>query len=98
QRPAVGLGYRLLGAAAFVVDPDELAQADLALELGADEVERAGLGGEYPVAVEPPEHERPKAVRVAEADQLPLGEGRDRERSLEPRDCVHDRLPQRRRI
>ena len=73
ERAAVRLGHGLLGAAAFVVDHDELAQADFALEPGADEVERAGLGGEHPVAVEPAEHERPEAVRVAEADQLPLG-------------------------
>src|SRR5207244_11829613 len=49
----VRLGHRLLGYAAVVVDRDALAQADLALELGAAEVERAGCGGEHPVAVEP---------------------------------------------
>ena len=36
---------------------------DLALERGADEVERAGLGGDDRVVAEPPEHERPEAVR-----------------------------------
>ena len=37
-------------------------------------------------------------MRVAEADQLALGEGGHRERALEPRDRVRDRLVQRRRI
>ena len=53
---------------------DELARPHVALEAGADEVERAGLGGEHPVVAEPAERERPDAVRVAEADERALGE------------------------
>ena len=71
---------------------------DLALEVGADEVERARLGGDDPVAVEPAEHERPEAVRVAEREQLPSASADDRVRALEPRHRARDRLLERPRV
>ena len=41
---------------------------DVAHEIGADDVERAGLRGEDPGIAEPAEHQRPHAQRVAHAD------------------------------
>ena len=81
-----------------LVDHDELAGRDLALVLGADEVERAGLGREDGVAVDAAEIERPEAVRVAKADQLPFGKRDDRERAFEPPHRSCDRFLQRRRV
>ena len=60
-----------------LVDDHQLARAHLPLELGAHEVERAGLGGDHPVAIEPPQAERPHPARVAEGDQLSFGERHD---------------------
>ena len=53
-------------------DDHDLAGLDVAHELGADDVERAGLGGEDPGVVEPAEHQRPHAERVAHADHRVL--------------------------
>ena len=53
--------------------------AELPHDLGAEQVERAALGGEQPVVVEAPEHERTDAVGIAEADELALGEEHGRE-------------------
>ena len=50
----------------------------------ADEVERAGLGRDDRVVAEPAEHERPEAVRVAEGEELAVGEPDDGRRALEP--------------
>ena len=44
-------------------DHHHLAVLDLAHEIGADDVERAGLGREHPGLAELAEHERPDAVR-----------------------------------
>ena len=86
-------------AHAVLVDQHQLAGRDLALELGADEVERAGLGGEHPLAVlAAPEAERPEAVRVAEADQRALRERDHRERAVEPRHRAGDRVLERRLV
>ena len=71
---ALGGGNGLAGVDAVLVDQEQLAAAELALGLGADEVERAGLGGDCPAVVEPTEDERPEAVRVAEGEELPVGE------------------------
>ena len=43
---AAGGRDRLARAYAFVVDDDELARRELPLEVGADEIECAGLGGQ----------------------------------------------------
>ena len=50
-----------------LVEPDRrFVVLDLADEARADDVERRRLAGDDPAAVEPAEHERPDAVRVAE--------------------------------
>ena len=61
-------------AHALVVDHDDLAGLDVAHEVGADDVERAGLAGQHIARpASPPrqlaEHQRPHAERVARADQ-----------------------------
>ena len=81
-----------------LVDQHQLAWADFALELRADEVERARLRRDDPVAVEPAEAERAHAARVAEGDQLSLGERDHRERAVEPAHRVRDGVAERRRI
>ena len=98
ERTRAGLRDRLRRLDAVLVDQDELAGRHLALVVGADEVERARLGGEHRVAVDPAQVERPEAVGVAEADELPLGERDDREGSLEPPHRVRDRIRERRRV
>ena len=55
-------------------DHHDLAVLDLAHELGADDVERAGLRGEHPGLAELAEHQRPDAVGIAGADELLVGE------------------------
>jgi len=60
-----------VGANAGCVDDDDLAGADVALELGADGVERAGLGGKDDGAVLQLTHaEGPEAVHIARGDEL----------------------------
>ena len=55
-------------------DHHHLAVLHLAHELGADDVERAGLRREHPGIAELAEHERPDAEGIARADQLLVGE------------------------
>ncbi len=92
------LRHGLDGVDAFLVDHDELAGRDLALVLGADEVESARLGCENRVAVDPPEIERPEAVGIAEPDELSLRQRDDRECALQPPHRAGDRLLERRRV
>ena len=49
---------------------DHFARLDVADEARADDVERAGLGGEDRRAVEVAEDQRPDAERIAAADHL----------------------------
>ena len=63
---ALGLGRGEARAAQAVgVDRQQLAGLDLADERRADDVQRGGLAGDHPAAVEPAEHQRAHAVRVA---------------------------------
>ena len=65
------------GAVAFdavLGDDDDLAVLDLAQELGADDVERAGLGGEHVGGAEPAQDQRADADGVAGADQHVVGQ------------------------
>jgi hypothetical protein len=71
-------GNRLCRVQAVRVDPDELAGLDVAYDVGADEVERARLGGDGPVVAETAERERPESERVAERDERPVDDGSDR--------------------
>ena len=58
---------------ALVVDDDDLARLDVADEVGADDVERAGLAGQHPAAgalsADAAQDQRPHAQRVAHAHQ-----------------------------
>ena len=63
---ALGLGDReVLAAQPVLVDRDELAGLDLADHRGADDVQRRGLAGDHPATLEPAEHQRAHALRVA---------------------------------
>ncbi len=64
-------------------DDDDLAVLDVAHEVGADDVERAGLRGEDVAAVELAEHQRADAERVARADQLLVGQRDERVGALD---------------
>ena len=83
---------------ALVVEPEHLAGADVAVDGGADQVERAALGGDDPVVADPAERERADAVRVAEGDERAVDERDDRVRALEPAHRRRDGLGQRRRV
>ena len=67
-------GAKRIDLDAVLGDHDDLAVLDVAHEAGADDVERAGLGGEDVAAVELAEDERADAERIARADQLLVGE------------------------
>ena len=54
---------------AFAGNDDHLAVLDLAHELSADDVERAGLRRKHPSLAEVAEHQRADAVGVARADR-----------------------------
>src|SRR6266446_655925 len=78
-----------------LVDHHQLARPYLPLELGADQVERAGLGGDNPVSVEAAEAERPHPAWVAEGDQLPFGEPDDGKGTVQLVHRVRDGVGQR---
>ncbi len=66
EQAALGLGVGEPGRAQPVlVDGQQLARLDLAHERRADDVQRGGLARHHPAALEPAEHERAHAVRVA---------------------------------
>ena len=65
---------RLVRMRAVLVEDQNLAVVDVAHILGADDVERAGLGREDRAAVELAQHQRPNAERVARADQFLVGQ------------------------
>ena len=76
-----GNGCRLSNA--VFGDDHDLAVLDLADELRADDVERAGLRGEDRRAVEIAEHKRANPQGVPRADQLLVGQRHERERALD---------------
>jgi hypothetical protein len=59
------LHERLDGPDAVAVDDHDLARFDVAHEAGADDVQRAGLGGEDPGIRRGAEHQRTHAQRIA---------------------------------
>src|SRR5438105_384070 len=95
ERAAVVLRDGLRRTDAAVVCNDELARTQLALEVGADEIERARLGRDDPVVAELAEAERPHAARVAKGHERAFGEKNDGERAVESqhrvRRCVGER-------
>jgi hypothetical protein len=62
----------------FLVDDDHLAGFDVADEVGADDVERAGLRGDDVGVAELAQHQRAHAQRIAHADHHVLGDQRQR--------------------
>ena len=99
ERAAVGAVERLGRMEAVGVGDDELARLDLADELGADEVERAGLDAKTQCASsQPPDHERPEAVRVAEGDEPSLRERDDGVGAVETLHRVRHGLVERRLV
>ncbi len=60
---------------AILRNDDDLAIADIAHEMRADDVEGAGFGGEDIVTVELAQNQRPDAERIAGADQHGVGQG-----------------------
>src|SRR5262249_6714369 len=62
----------------FFGDHPPLAGLDLAHEIGADDVEGAGLRGKHPCFAELAKHQRPDAVRIARTDELLVGEADQR--------------------
>ena len=97
-RGAAPLGHRLGAVNALVVEPEHLAGPHVAVDGGADQVERAALGGDDPVVADAAERERADPVRVAEGDERAVDERHDRVRALEPEHRRRDGLGQRRRI
>ena len=79
---------RLAEARALLVDDHQLAGPQLALEAGADQVERAGLGRQHPGVVEAADDQRADPVGVAEAGQATLREHDRRKRALDVRHRV----------
>src|SRR5262249_18257678 len=65
--PAVALPKRHNAANPSRPDDDDLPGFDVALEFGADDVERAALGSEDPGIAKPAEDQRPHAERIAHA-------------------------------
>ena len=84
KRARTCLLHRLGGLVAVLVHDDHLTRGELPFHLGAQEVERARLGGEQPVVLQPAECERADPVWVAEAHELPFGEKNGRECALDP--------------
>ena len=66
------------------VHPDDLPRPHVAHDLGSDQVERAGLGGDDPVLADPAHGERAETERVAKRDQCVVDESRHRVGALEP--------------
>ena len=75
---------RLDRAQAGAVDDHDLARLDVAHEAGAEDVERAALGGQDPGIVEAADAERPHAHRVAHAEQRLVGQQQQRIGALHP--------------
>ena len=88
------LGLRLgepVGAQAVLVDRDQLARLDLADDAGADRGERGVSRGDDPAALEPAQHQRPDALRVAGGVQGVLVHPDEAERALQLRQHLERR-------
>ncbi len=87
-----GRRHRLARLDALGRDRDDLARLDVAQELRADDVERAGLARHAVGVAEHAERERPQAHRVAERDDAPLGHDDRAVGALDAADDVHQRV------
>ena len=89
---ALRLGRReVLAAQAVLVDGDELAGLDLADDGGADDVQRRRLAGDDPAALQPAEHQRAHALRVAGGVEGVLVHEREAEGAAQLRQHLHGR-------
>ena len=95
---APALRQRLHRAEPVGVDHHELARANVAHRVCADEVERAALGGHDPVVADAAERERPDAVSIPAGDERVLGERDEREGTVELRHRRRDGLGERARV
>ncbi len=91
-RGATSFRNRLSAVDSLLVEPEHLTRADVAVDGGADQVERARLGGNHPVVSDPAEREGTDPVRVAERDERAVDEGHDRVGALEAPHRGGDRL------
>ncbi len=66
-------GKRLDAFQALLVDDDDFARLDVADEFGVDQVQRARFAGQHPGVVQAADAQRPKAVRIAHADEFLFG-------------------------
>ncbi len=93
EQAELGVGFgEALRVHARRVDHEHLARLDLAHEVRAHDVERRALARQHPPALDPTEHERPEAVRVAHADEVRLVHHHEREPTFELREHVQQRL------
>ena len=92
QGRAVRRGNGTVALDAVRRDGDDLAVLDLAHELGADDVERAGLRRQHVGLAEPAQHQRADADRIAGADQHVVGEADQRIGALDLPQRLHEPL------
>ena len=79
-QPRFRLGVPVLAAQTGGVDDDHLARLHVPHVVGTDDVECRGLAGEHPAAaLQPTEHQRPEAVRVADTDEVRVVHQHERE-------------------
>ena len=97
ERVPRGLGHELR-AHAPGAERDHLPRLDLAHELRADDVEGAALRGHAPALAEPSEGQRAHAVGVTEGQDALRGHHHRRERALEARHDLGERLLDARRL
>ncbi len=92
---AAVVAAQLDAAQAGVVDDEDLAEGDVADLVGLDEVEGAGLGGDdvaVGVVAQAAEHQRAEAVRVADGEQLVLGDEHEAVGALDPPERIAQAL------
>src|SRR6185437_3700917 len=77
---------------AGAVDHDQLAGLDVTLEIGADNVERAGLRRHDPRIAQPPQHQWPHAKRITYRDQPGLSQCRQRVSALDLTQRIDDAI------
>ena len=88
---AVALVHRIVAAAdAVAVERDDLARIDVAHELCAHDVQRAGLRADDPAVVEPADRQRTQAVFVAAGVEPVLGHDQEGEPAFEHVERIDD--------
>jgi hypothetical protein len=77
---------------AVFADDDDLARLDFPDELGVDLIEGAPFTREDPGVAQPAERERPKAVRIADADEFLFGHEHERIGAFDAADGLDERV------